>query len=187
MGESLATHVALIRGINVGGNNIVPMARLREVLDAQGLGPTRTYIQSGNVLVTAADKTADEVADAVSGALAEHFDVTTPVVAVACEALVAAVEQAPEGFGVDKAVYLDDVVFLRPTLSVDRALEVVRTREGVDRAWPGPGVLYFRRDAAAAGKSYLSKVVGTPEYKHMTIRNWRTTTTLAAMAAEPGA
>ena len=51
----MATHVALLRGINVGGNNKVPMAELREVVAALGHTGVSTYIQSGNVLFTARD------------------------------------------------------------------------------------------------------------------------------------
>ena len=49
----MATHVALLRGINVGGNNKVPMADLREVVASLGHTGVSTYIQSGNVLFTA--------------------------------------------------------------------------------------------------------------------------------------
>ena len=49
----MATHVALLRGINVGGNNKVPMADLREVVGSLGYTGVSTYIQSGNVLFTA--------------------------------------------------------------------------------------------------------------------------------------
>ena len=51
--EAMATHVALLRGINVGGNNKVPMADLREVVASLGHTGVSTYIQSGNVLFTA--------------------------------------------------------------------------------------------------------------------------------------
>ena len=50
---NMATHVALLRGINVGGRNKVPMAELREVVSSLGHTGVTTYIQSGNVLFTA--------------------------------------------------------------------------------------------------------------------------------------
>ncbi len=177
------SHVAWIRGINVGGNSIVKMAALREHLDAAGLGPVQTYIQSGNVLVRAPSMDDAAVADAVAGVLAEHFAVTTPVVAIGVDALAKVVEDAPAGFGTDYDTYRDDVVFLHPALSVADAMAAVRTREGVDEAWAGSRAIYFRRLAAQAGKSYLSRIMGTPEYKLMTIRNWKTATTLRALAS----
>ncbi len=175
-----ATHVVLIRGINVGGKNKVPMAALRSALTAEGLGEVRTYIQSGNVLVHAPGRTCAEVNALVGDVLRAEFGVDTPVVTVTAQALRSAVRDAPEAFGASDD-YRWDVIFLRETLTAADAFEAVKARDGVDAAWQGSDVLYFRRSEAQAGKSYLSKIVSTPEYKHMTIRNWRTTSTLASM------
>ena len=60
----MATHVALLRGINVGGKNKVAMADLREVVAGLGHADVSTYIQSGNVLFSA------DPADADTSALA---------------------------------------------------------------------------------------------------------------------
>jgi hypothetical protein len=73
------------------------------------------------------------------------------------------------------------VVFVRKPLTVKKAFGGVETGEGVDRAWPGRGVLYFSRLAAKATSSRLNKVASLPEYKNMTIRNWSTTTKLLAL------
>jgi uncharacterized protein (DUF1697 family) len=54
----------------------------------------------------------------------------------------------------------------------------VATRAAVDEARPGAGVLYFSRLISKASQSQLSRIVSLPIYKSMTIRNWRTTTTL---------
>ncbi|MFN2195678.1 MAG: DUF1697 domain-containing protein, partial [Anaerolineales bacterium] len=51
-------------------------------------------------------------------------------------------------------------------------------REGVDQVWPGDDVIYSQRLSALRTKSRLSKIMGTPAYKSMTIRNWNTTTKL---------
>jgi uncharacterized protein (DUF1697 family) len=48
------THVLLLRGINVGGNNKIGMAALRSALEAAGYTGVKSYLQSGNVVVTAA-------------------------------------------------------------------------------------------------------------------------------------
>ena len=54
-------------------------------------------------------------------------------------------------------------------------------REGVDAFWPGKGVIYHRRLSAKRTKSRLNKMLGTPHYKSMTIRNWATTMKLVEM------
>ena len=61
----------------------------------------------------------------------------------------------------------------------------VPTREGVDRAWTGPGVLYFERLDARAAQSRLSKIVSLPIYRSLTIRNWATTCRLLEMLETP--
>ena len=57
----------------------------------------------------------------------------------------------------------------------------VLTREGVDQANVGPGVLYFSRLTSRASQSRLSRIVSTPAYQNMTIRNWNTTVKLLQM------
>ncbi|SEJ69751.1 DUF1697 domain-containing protein [Demequina mangrovi] len=175
-----ATHVALIRGINVGGRNAVPMARLRSALEERGV-TARTYIQSGNVLVETPDSDEAQVGALVEQVLAEEFDVVTVVVAVAAERLRAAVDDAPSGFGTEPDVYHSDVAFLRAGVDVGEAFGAFAMREGVDAGWAGKGVIYFRRLSAQRTRSRMNKVMSTPFYKDMTIRNWATTTTLVAM------
>jgi uncharacterized protein (DUF1697 family) len=91
------------------------------------------------------------------------------------------VQGAPRGFGADS--YLCDVIFLRKPLNAKKVIGLVDTREGVDRAWEGKGVLYFSRLASKASSSKLPKLVARPEYKNMTIRSWSTTTKLLAQIA----
>jgi len=177
-----ATHVALIRGINVGGNNTVPMAGLREALGVAGVPQVRTYIQSGNVVLTCPQLSTADVNALVERVLRESFGVHTVVVTVTAEALGAVVAGAPTGFGVDSQTWKHDVVFVRPGRDLDALLAKVRLREGVDEAWRGPGVLYFRRVSALVTRSYMREIIAMPEYQDMTIRNWRTTTAVAAMA-----
>ena len=174
-----ATHVALIRGINVGGKNIVPMAALRVALTEAGLGDVRTYIQSGNVLFST-KKSTEAANNLVERVLADGFGVTTVVVTVPAAMFRDVVDQAPKGFGEgDHRRW--DVIFLRPSLPVAKALEVVRTREGVDEVDHGKHAIYFSRLEAQASRTRLTAIVGTPAYKDMTIRNWRTTARLSEM------
>ncbi len=175
------THVVLIRGINVGGKNPVPMARLREVLGEHGYGAVRTYIQSGNVLLAAPGTREAVVTGAVERLLAAEFEVDTVVVTVSADTLRRAVSAAPDGFGAEPDVFHYDVAFLRPGLESADALAACGVREGVDTVWAGDGVVYFRRLSAQRTKSRMSTIMSSPLYKGMTIRNWRTSTTLVEM------
>jgi uncharacterized protein (DUF1697 family) len=171
-------YVALLRGINVGGRNPVPMADLRAAFEDAGHTAVRTYIQSGNVLFEAGGRI-DE--DAVEAVLERRFGVPLVVVLRTERHLRAVVDGAPDGFGQRPQEFHSDVVFLKAPLSSRQAMRVVQLRDGVDQAWPGRGVVYFRRLSARRTASRMSKIVGTPEYKRMTIRSWATTTKLLSL------
>jgi uncharacterized protein (DUF1697 family) len=172
--------VALLRGINVGGRNKVPMADLRAAVEAVGHADVTTYIQSGNVLFTSTEPRA-QLEAGLERALERRFGFPLVVVVRSHAQLRAVVAQAPKGFGQQPHVYHSDVLFLRAPLTPAQAMKVVKLRDGVDQAWTGRGVLYFARLSARRTQSRMSSIVGTPEYARMTIRSWQTTTKLLAL------
>ena len=66
-------------------------------------------------------------------------------------------------------------------ISATEAMAAFDPREGVDRVWPGKGVIYSQRLSAQRTKSRLGKIAASPMYKSMTIRSWATTTKLAEL------
>jgi uncharacterized protein (DUF1697 family) len=173
-------YVALLRGINVGGNHIIKMVDLKSCFEGQGLKEVATYIQSGNVVFSAPGRP-DAIAQRLEAAVESTFDCRTRVMLRSQPEMEAIVGRAPKGFGTQPAKYRYDVIFLNPPLTAEAALEEVLTRPGVDTARAGIGVLYFSRLIARTSQSQLARVVSLPIYKSMTIRNWRTTTTLLQM------
>ncbi len=139
--------MALLRAVNVGGKNPVPMAELRGALTEAGYDDVRTYIQSGNVLL-ATDAAPAGLETALETVLATRFGFPIPVVVRSHRQLRAVVSQAPRGFGDHPDRYHSDVVFLKAPLTARKAMTVVQLRDGVDQAWPGTGVVYFARDDA---------------------------------------
>lgn len=172
--------VALLRGVNVGGRNPVPMVDLRAVFEDLGFGAVATYIQSGNVVFTTADP-ASSLETRIEQALERRFGTELTVVVRSLAQVRGVVHEAPDGFGQSPGTYHSDVVFLKAPLTPAAAMKVVSKREGVDEAWPGKGVVYFRRLSARRTESRMSRIMGTPEYARMTIRNWNTTTRLLEM------
>lgn len=179
------TYVILLRGINVGGKNKVPMEDLRLSLEDLGFANVRTYIASGNVIIES-DKIASEVKASIENVLPAKFKLDSELIKVLVltrAALKSVIDKKPNGFGDQPDKYHSDAVFLID-ISPDEAMGVFKPRDGVDKVWPGNGVIYSQRLSAERTKSRLSKIVGTPAYKCMTIRNWNTTTKLLAMASE---
>jgi uncharacterized protein (DUF1697 family) len=176
-------YVALLRGINVGGKNLISMAELRAELELAGYTGVATYIQSGNV-VFESDAPPAELEGSIEHVLASRLGCPVLVVVRSHRELADIVTSAPGGFGADLVERLSDVVFLKGPLTSAQAMEVVALRDGVDRAWAGDGVLYFDRLAERRTQSRLSRLAGTAPYQRMTIRNWSTTTRLLALLDE---
>lgn len=172
-------YLALLRGINVGGKNLVKMADLRAVFESMGFADVATYIASGNVLFRAPRQSREALAARIESEQSRRLGTELKLVLLTEANLKSVVEGAPRGFGGDSHRW--DVVFLRKPLTVKKAFGLLETREGVDRAWAGSGVLYFSRLAAKATSSRLNKIASLPEYKNMTIRSWSTTTKLHAL------
>jgi uncharacterized protein (DUF1697 family) len=173
------TYVILLRGINVGGKNKVSMARLKECLEALGFLDVSTYIASGNVILRS-DKQPNEIKAQIEEALSANFVLDSKlikVLALTHSQLQAVIDNKPKGFGEQSEKYHSDAIFLMGIDSA-QAMQVFKPREGVDKVWPSDGVIYSQRLSALRTKSRLSKIVGTPVYRSMTIRNWNTTTKL---------
>ena len=180
----MPTYLALLRGINVGGKNPIRMPALKGCFEANGFEDVSTYIQSGNVMFRSSRSGSSALAGSIEEMLASTFGYPASVVLRTHAQMRAVVEGAPERFGADPAGYRYDVIFLKEPLTARSALREVPTRPGVDEAHAGRGVLYFSRLTSRATQSRLSRIVSLPIYQSMTIRNWRTTTTLLRMLDE---
>ena len=180
----MATYVALLRGINVGGKNMIKMPALKQCFETGGFEDVVTYIQSGNVLFRSTGS-GSALATRIEKMLTQTFDHYKAWVLVRSRAQMRTiVEKAPRGFGSDRKTYLYDVVFLKQPLTASAALKKVPTREEVDEIFAGRGVLYFSRLKSRATSSRLNRVASLPIYQSVTMRNWNTTTRLLRMMDE---
>ena len=179
------TYVILIRGINVGGKNKVSMTGLRTCLEELGCSQVSTYIASGNVIVDSSTRH-DELQAQIETALPKTFKLDSELIKVLVltrKQLQAVIANKPKGFGEQPDKYHSDAIFLMG-IDASQAMPVFDPREGVDTVWPGDGVIYSQRLSAQRTKSRLNKIVGTPVYQSMTIRNWNTTTKLLKLLEE---
>ena len=182
----MTRYLVLLRGINVGGRNKVPMAALRELLESLGYTRVSTYIASGNAILSS-DRAAGTVKREIEGALPKAFKLDSELIAVLVltrAQLQAVVRDRPKGFGDNPDTYHSDAIFLI-VIDEPTAMKVFHPRPDVDEVWPGTGVIYSQRLSAQRTKSRLGKIVGTPAYKKMTIRSWATTTTLLERMEAP--
>ena len=172
--------VALLRGINVGGRNLIGMSDLAARFRDGGFRDVRTYIQSGNVLFASERAAGPELEDEIERLLGERFEVTIPVIVRSRDELAATIAAAPPDHGSEQL--RSDVFFLKHPLTAETALaQLPQLRDGVDSVAPGPGAIYFSRVAAQASKTRITRLMSMPLYGQMTVRNWRTTTRLLEM------
>ena len=137
-------HVALLRGINVGGHNRVPMADLREMFGAAGASEVLTYIQSGNVVFDAPAKRVGAIVRQVRAAIAEQLGLEIPLVVRSAAAIAKIAHTHPFAGRVDDPKFLM-VAFLdaKPSAAKVAALDPQPlARRSLRGPWAGgvPGV-----------------------------------------------
>lgn len=175
--------LALLRGINVGGRNLIGMPDLAACFREAGYRDVGTYIQSGNVLFTGGSSTGSALEDELERMLATRFDIPVLVVVRSRDELAATIAAAPATHG--SAELRSDVFFLKQPLTPDEVLaQMPELREGVDSVAPGPGAIYFSRVAAQAGKTRITRLMSMPVFLQMTARTWRTTVRLMDLLDE---
>ncbi|UVS70407.1 DUF1697 domain-containing protein [Nitrososphaera viennensis] len=133
-------YLALLRGINVGGNNIIRMTDLIACFEQMGFADVMTYIQSGNILFRADEQNRARLTAKIEGVLPATFHYDSRVVIITHKQLKSVVEGAPRQFGKDAAQYRYDVIFLKEPLTAKTAMKSVSVKDGVDRAYEGKSV-----------------------------------------------
>ncbi len=167
-------YVALLRGVNVGGANRVSMAELKNVFEAAGMTSVRTYINSGNIIFSTEMKDRIAVVDLLEEVLTKQTGLGIDVQLRDSDELGAIVDAIPPEWKNDDSMKCD-VVFLQS--DVDRAdiLVELEPRPGIEDALYVPGVVIWRVDRKDATRSRLTRIVGTPLYSRVTVRNCNTT------------
>lgn len=177
-----ATHVALLRGINVGGNNKVPMAELRAALTASRFADVSTYIQSGNVLFSATESDTAVLENAVAEVIAGTFGIKIDVVVVTRDQLAAVLSHNP--YASEPNPKYVHVVFLgaEPDLArLDAAGQEAAAKGSRDTVTAGERVLYLHTPDGY-GTSELGKaLVKLSKSSKGTARNIATTAKLLSL------
>ena len=165
-------YVALLRGINVGGNNKVKMSDLKILFEGEGLKNIKTYINSGNVLFET-EENIEKVTEELERKILKDLNVSSPIVTVSSEELENITDNAPKTWKKtdDLRKY---VAFVKKPHRPEDVMKEIETREGVDSIDKGPGVIYMSTTLEGITKSKLSRHIGKPTYKLITIRNFNT-------------
>jgi uncharacterized protein (DUF1697 family) len=191
--DSMSSHVALLRGINVGGRNKVGMAELREVVSSLGHDGVSTYIQSGNVLFSTAEQDTAKLAAGLEAAITGAFGLKVSVVVVSRDELAQILDGNP--YASEPNPKLVHVVFLNAELPPDlltriTAAEQASAAKGSRDTITATGPALYVHTPDGFGTSELAQVlfriIGTPAKAAVgaTARNWSTATKLLALCEE---
>jgi uncharacterized protein (DUF1697 family) len=171
--------VALLRAVNLGARNKVPMAELRARLEAAGYEGVRTYIASGNVILDGPSRR-KELGKALEDLVADAFGVATTAILRKPRELVATLAGHP--FGSDTSETYVAFLAARPAKSAVARLE--EAQGAAERAVVDGAEVYLRlpRGVHSSGLSVarVEKLLGV----QATLRNWRTVAALVELAAE---
>jgi uncharacterized protein (DUF1697 family) len=171
--KRLSTHVALLRGVNLGGKNLLPMRELAQMFVGAGCSDVRTYIQSGNVIFRAAPGLLEGFPDRMTKQIAERFGCRTPVILRTAKQFADAVRDNPfaKAAADEKALHVYFLASLPNAQDVAR-LDPERSRPDAFSVHNREIYLHLPNGMARTKltNSYFDSKLATTS----TARNWRT-------------
>jgi uncharacterized protein (DUF1697 family) len=177
-------YVALLRGVNVGGNHRVPKADFQAVLEGLGFRDIVIYINSGNAVFTSdAEPTTAEVA----AALKKFFGFEIPTLILPAEKVIAIAEAIPKEWTndppkPDKSGQKSDVIYLFDEVNTPDVLETLGYRPEFETMVYVDGAVLANVLRKYQTRYSLLKIVGKPLYRQITVRNIATAKKLAELA-----
>ena len=177
-------YLALLRGINVGGKNVIRKDDLRSSFEELGYQNVTTYIQSGNILFRAAKSDVARLCDAVEAQLSRRFAYDARAVVLSQSDYQAALGTAPGSWGVAEG-YRHAALFVLPGASSDELLaSLPPLRDELEHAAAGPGVIFWSVERDHVTRSSFTRLPALPAYQQVTMRNHNTVRRLEALLDE---
>ncbi|MGC2166259.1 MAG: DUF1697 domain-containing protein [Gallionella sp.] len=173
----MKTYIALFRGINVGGKNILPMRELVSVLGGLGLKNIKTYIQSGNAIFRSSNSHAAELAAKISAAIKASHGFEPHVLLLDAAALDKAIKDNPYAEAAPNTLHLNFLADI-PRKPDMQALEKIKCAS--ERFHLAKQVCYLHApDGIARSKlaASMERLLGVA----MTSRNWNTVRNLKSI------
>ena len=176
-------YVALLRGINVGGRNRLPMADLRDIFTAAGCAEVRTYIQSGNAVFEATHDLAEALPEIVTVAIRGKFGYETAVVVRSGEEMRRVATSNP--FDTSGDPRLLHVAFLADTPIAEAVSSLDPDRSPPDEFVVRGRDVYLRYPNGVARSKLTNEYLASRLQTVSTMRNWRTVLKLLEMVDTP--
>lgn len=166
--------VALLRGVNVGGNNIIKMSSLKASFEKMGFSGVSTYINSGNILFKAKERDARKLERKIEAMLSSEYNLGCKVVVRSFAEMANLVENLPKNWDGDKD-WKYNVMFLRHSIDSEEVLEGLALKPDIEKVVYYPGTLLWSARTQDLKGTSLDKLSSKKLFQDMTVRNTNTT------------
>lgn len=167
-------YTALLRGINVGGNNLIDMKLLKATFERVGMEAVITYINSGNVIFKNERHSKEAIQRLLQNAIYEDYQLDIKVLIRSFSDYTDMMNYLPDEWKNDNDMKCD-VLFLSEDINRDTLSDELKVKPQIDTVIYAPGAVIWAIDKKDVTKSGLQKLIGTNLYKNMTVRNVNTT------------
>jgi len=170
----LKVFVALLRGVNVGGNNMISMSSLKKSFEALGFPHVTTYINSGNIVFTTKEKDARKLEKRIEQMLSKEYELSSRVVVRSLPEMEQLVKNLPRSWSADSR-WRYNVIFLRHSIDSEAILADLPANSDIEEIVYRPGALLWSAQATEMNRTNLAKLSSRKVFQDMTVRNLNTT------------
>jgi len=172
--SSYNVFVALLRGVNVGGNNMISMSSLKKSFEALGFNDVVTYINSGNIIFKSKEADARKLESKIEKMLSKDYQLDSRVVLRSLPEMEKLVKNLPRNWN-DDSGWRYNVIFLRHTIDSEKILAELEVKKDIEEVVYYPGALLWRAQISELTRTNMLKLSSRKMYQDMTIRNQNTT------------
>ena len=172
--------VALLRGVNVGGNNMISMSALKKSFESMGFTDVLTYINSGNIIFKSNEADARKLESKLEKMLSKEYQLESRVVLRSLSEMEKLVQSLPRTWTGDSN-WRYNVIFLRHTIDSEKILNELEFKKDIEEVVYRPGALLWSAQISELTRTNMLKLSSRKMYQDMTIRNLNTTRKLCEL------
>jgi len=171
---SVSVFVALLRGVNVGGKNMIRMSSLKDSFKRMGFDDVATYINSGNIIFKAREGDARKLERDIEEMLSREYKLECKVVVRSFSEMAELVESLPKTWDGDRR-WKYNVIFLRHSVDSENILDGLKPKSDIEQVIYRPGTLLWSAQISDLSRTSMLKLLSQKLFQEMTVRNTNTT------------
>jgi uncharacterized protein (DUF1697 family) len=175
-------YIALLRGINVGGKNMVSMSDLKACFENAGFLSVMTYINSGNVIFDSEESDTTKLIKKCEDIIEMKFGFPINLALIGANTLKEALEHAPEWWGEDPDSKHNAIFVIKPGTAEKVIADVGKIKPEYEKLFAFKDIIFWSAPVKTFSRTRWSKVAGTRPYQYITVRNANTTKKLLELS-----